>query len=422
MASFCTNVSFFRMLLTAITLSGCGGCGSEMPTRSTDADAVAAEHVFENPVRNIRTLVHDGADGLRPGLKGSVFVNGGKRVVTWGNDQTVRVWETTKGDQLLRLDNEHGVIDVSIHPDSRTIMTSGFSRRATLWDIESGESLRTLNHGQDVFSTEFFPDGKRILTWCQDGTANVTDVLSGERLNSFPLNGMSGIALSRDASWLVACSETGTGKLWNLNDGSSRDITGRSTYSRWFCEDNVRFYTADSGLQAWSVKTGQPEGPKHGDRIAQFELSPDRKLAIGLRLFDETATLFNLESEESPRFLKHRSVVTAMTDFSGDSRKVLTSARDHSALLWSTKDGELLQRFPHGSELFSVLLNHAGTLVVTGGDGSVKFWGAASGKEVAVIELEHSAHGLRFSDDERFLVIWGSGRQAILVELKTVGI
>jgi WD40 repeat protein len=76
------------------------------------------------------------------GHKGPVYSAalspGCRYVVSGSNDQTVRVWDATRGRELLALKGHtDAVTGVAISPDGRRVIAGGRDGAVTVWDLPS---------------------------------------------------------------------------------------------------------------------------------------------------------------------------------------------------------------------------------------------------------------------------------------------
>ncbi|MGW6931039.1 pentapeptide repeat-containing protein, partial [Lentzea sp. NPDC054927] len=88
------------------------------------------------------------------------------RILTGGNDRTVRIWDATTG-QLLHQLTEHDdwVRAVAWSPDNTRILTGGDDNTARIWDATTGHQLHQLTgHDSSVNAVAWSPDNTRILT------------------------------------------------------------------------------------------------------------------------------------------------------------------------------------------------------------------------------------------------------------------
>jgi WD40 repeat protein len=108
------------------------------------------------------------------------FSPDGNRIVTAGDDGTVRIWDAVTGRELKVLTGHQGVADsAAFSPDGRRIVSASADGTARVWDVASGQQLTVysvagLTGPQDeVHDATFSPDGKRVLTANADSTARI---------------------------------------------------------------------------------------------------------------------------------------------------------------------------------------------------------------------------------------------------------
>jgi len=69
------------------------------------------------------------------------FNNDGSRLVSGGEDRTVRVWDIRSGAEAITLHGHGGAVwSASFSPDGRKIISSSYDRTVRVWD--SGELER----------------------------------------------------------------------------------------------------------------------------------------------------------------------------------------------------------------------------------------------------------------------------------------
>ena len=139
------------------------------------------------------------------------FSRDGRRLLSGGFDQTVRLWDVASGKELRRLlGHKDGVTSVAFSSDGRRGVSGGgnYGRNGAVdstvrvWDLESGKELRRFYEGIPSFNIEgesaavmhvaISPDGRRAISIGNfsidapsDPTIRVWDVETGKQLRRF---------------------------------------------------------------------------------------------------------------------------------------------------------------------------------------------------------------------------------------------
>ena len=87
-----------------------------------------------------------------------MFSPDGKRIVSGGADQMVKVWDA-EGRDLLTLSGHKALVwGVAYSPDGTRIVSGSFDKTVRLWDANTGRELRMLTgHVQTVTGVAFGP-------------------------------------------------------------------------------------------------------------------------------------------------------------------------------------------------------------------------------------------------------------------------
>ncbi len=126
------------------------------------------------------------------------FSPDGKRIVTASEDNTVKVWEADKGQELLTLKG-HTVRMTSVvwspdskrivagseawSPDGERIVAGSDDKMLMVWDADKGQEPRSLKgHTDNVSSVAWSPDGNRISGEDKTGKVLTWDATTGQLL------------------------------------------------------------------------------------------------------------------------------------------------------------------------------------------------------------------------------------------------
>jgi WD40 repeat protein len=191
------------------------------------------------------------------------------RLLTAGQDGTMRLWDLQTGQELQRYVDEGTEYDLwcgLVSPGRSEVFACGDSEHLVRWDLETGEQKAVYEQGKTLFR----------------------------------------MAISPDHSLLAIGDEQGRVRLWDLETGKKgREIRAHkeSVYTLAFTPDGRGLITGsdDNTICHWSVATGECVkrlAPKLSD-IYTIEFSPDGKhflAACGAK--KDSVLLFDAETHK----------------------------------------------------------------------------------------------------------------------------
>lgn len=159
-------------------------------------------------------------------MRAVAFSPDGGRIVSAGNNRTLRVWDTQTGRERRTLRGHTGwVACAAFSPDGRAILSGGHDGTVRLWDAAAGTQLMTLRgHAGPVASLSVSPDGGRIISAGWDRTVRLWDTTSGctaaLAAASVP---QQPIQVTQDVTVChVEAPGVGLARLWCLTKAASR--------------------------------------------------------------------------------------------------------------------------------------------------------------------------------------------------------
>jgi WD40 repeat protein len=196
------------------------------------------------------------------------FSADGRRAVSGGYDNLVRLWDVGTGAELRWFEGHTEAISgVAFSPDGRQVLSAGWDNTLRLWDVDTGQEVRRFEgHTRAVTSVAFSPDGRRVLAGGWDHAVYLWDAQTGRSLHR--LTGhkdmVNSVAFAPDGHHAVSGSSDNTLRLWDLDTGNVVRVfeghTGKGC-SVAFAPDGRRVVSSSGGqdrsIRVWDVAGGR---------------------------------------------------------------------------------------------------------------------------------------------------------------------
>ncbi len=307
----------------------------------------------------------------------------GAFIVTGGEDQTCRVWDTQSfGENMVWYEKPEGVKYAVYSPDGERIATAGADGSVRIYGAnKTAPPLLTMKaHDSFVTSVAFSPNGTRLVSAPSgkdhtDLGLKIWDTSTGRRVGELAghTQGVSCVAYSKDGKHIFSGS-------W---DGS------------------VRIWSAESGSHLHTLP--------HGDEVWDLAVSEDGKwIASGGK--DHDVHLWDARSGERVRTMKrHADYVDALA-FSPDSQSLLSGDVDGLMVCWDVTSGRMhWERDCEGNKIYSAIYTPDGGRIFIGGVGSISVYEPSAGQFVMKWSAHEGAvYSLSFSPDRRNLLSTGN--------------
>lgn len=262
----------------------------------------------------------------------------GRRVVSGGDDGTVRVWDTHSGQEVACLRGHDGRVNaVRIDPNGSRVVSGGADGSVRLWDVESRcELFVLLGHMGHVNSVGLDRSGARIVSGGADRSVRIWEP-------------------ERDPEPVVLTDNTSYVNSVRMNPSGTLVISG----------------AADGAVRLWDVETGRVLAVQHGaDPVNSVGVDrAGRRLVSGGA--DHAVRLWDAASGNPISVGHHGSFVNSVA-FNGSGSRVASGGAEGTVCIWDAHSGALVATKRAASPVTAVALDDTGSQVVWGaGDGTV---------------------------------------------------
>jgi hypothetical protein len=147
---------------------------------------------------------------------------GGDRLLSGGEDKTVREWDVKTGKEVRKIDLPE--IPQGLSLDGRYAISRGDNGIVRLWDATTGKEVRKLTEGLGAMTcAQFLPSGRIALCDGKDKTLRVLEMDTGKEVVRHALGkdltDIDPVAVTLDGQWFVSLHQDGTVRVRSLTTG-----------------------------------------------------------------------------------------------------------------------------------------------------------------------------------------------------------
>ena len=289
---------------------------------------------------------------------------------------------------------------------------------------EVGEIARFQSPHDFVGAAFLLPDGRRVIyasaggyekdTWVEPREpalwlGELADPKNPRKFTGAGPGGLS-LALSKDGRLALTCGGDKTLRLWDVETGKSRRVRREETglsrvafspderHAAYVCYDMIRLCDLKMGDELMTFR-------EHSGRIDPLAFCPDGRRLVSGGADDHTIRVWNVETGEEIRQMKHGHGVMSIAVFP-DGRRALTGSWDRTIGVWDLETRQQLRRIVGVAEEFgaNVAISPDGRRALFGThyDHAVRLWDLETGEPLERLEGHSSwVNSVAFASDGR---------------------
>jgi WD40 repeat protein/serine/threonine protein kinase len=327
------------------------------------------------------------------------FAPDGQRIVSAGQDSTVRVWDRSTGNQVVKLTGHDGaVLAAAFSADGRHAVSGGKDKTLRLWHVDSGQQLVVFTgHDGPVTGVAISPDGRYVLSAGEDQSVRLWEAATGYELWQYKghTQGVTSVGFTPDGKFAVSGGKDKTVRVWRLPPfthvaplGESVTLPGRgAVVERVAFAPNGKFAASvgdDKQARLWNVDLRDEVRIFQGDDVLNdvvFSSDGQRLLCASK---NGSCKIFDLNTGEGRTYKGDHSASINTAVFSPDEKQVLTASQDKTAQLLDLATGTVVRKFEGYSQpvVSACWVPNTREIILGSNDGTVRLWNADNGKEI----------------------------------------
>ena len=279
---------------------------------------------------------------------------GTDRLVSGGEDNTIRIWnlETKDPPSRLTLANWHNVMDVSFTKDGSELVTATGDGAIRIWDTNDSSLIKTLgHHGFEACSVDCSPDGQSIASiaapWPSDSPTSELKIWDAEtnvvETHLLEFGYARSVAFAPSGKHL-AISGGENLVLWNIAEQKIEQtaVIGGG-FHVVFSRDGSLIGTVGCLLKYPTLELIRDF--RRDREVGPFavDIHPNNKLVAFVDQRD-IVVLSTTDGTEVQRLAGHNSVILHF-HFSPDGKRLASASQSGLVIIWNIETGQELLRY-----------------------------------------------------------------------------
>ncbi|MEM7538654.1 MAG: hypothetical protein AAF639_41185, partial [Chloroflexota bacterium] len=289
------------------------------------------------------------------------FSPDGQRIASAGHDNTIRIWDTYMGQELVRFVGHTSPVNtIAFSPDGHYLVSgSGYKDKpedidlspsnhdntVRLWDTHTGQQISQFtNHTDSVNAVVFSPDGKHVVSGSSDHTVRIWNTEQEEQIAQFGEHEgvVNAVSFSPEEMKIVSASDDKTVRIWDIH--KNRQIRAFTKHtapvnSATFSPDGTQIVSVskDKTMRIWDSTTGDEESQLQIQGVHTASFSPDGQYIV-YEGADHFLRIWDIDSQQHVVDIHGHADAILSTAFSPNGKLIASSSADKTIRIWETPE------------------------------------------------------------------------------------
>lgn len=368
------------------------------------------------------------------------FSPDGKYAVSGSQDETIRIWDISRGYELARTSTGYFVNTAIFSADGKYILSGGTGKTVDVWSVPAMNRIASMKgHEGDIQSLAVSSDGKHLLSASVDSTVRLWDMEKFHELMVMKRHTkiVRSVAFSSDNRFALSAADDTKVIMWDISTGKIirtipahfKDIMtlAVSPDGRFFATGSI-----DGRIKLWEMETGKLVKTMKGKKVFSLLFSPDSRYLFSNEL--SALKTWDLSAGEVQRVFNPEGVVLSLDVSSDGESLIFSKSMSNTIHLMNVASGEEIQILGENrnSRNFPVAYSPDGSSFISIFSGGINLWDASEFKIRQEIRFSSWA-GMDavavYSPDSRFLLytpfrklyLWDIAEKTVKIEFDEYG-